>query len=455
VPDGLPFGPYFIIKRIAVGGMAEVFLARSRAREVAPRLVVVKRMLPILMSDPEVMRMFLDEARIASQLAHPYLIQIFDVGHVDRALYVAMDYVHGVTAHDLIVAAAGKREAVPWPFAVRLASYLCESLQYVHELHGIDGLPLSLVHRDVTPTNVMVTYTGAPKLVDFGIARASQRMSTTQPGTLKGKLLYAAPEQFTHGNVDARTDLYGLGMCLYELLAGHNPFHRNATHRDSINAVVMQPPPPVLSVRRDVPKKLSEIIQSALEKDPARRPQSAQEMRARLEAVLMDARAVVGMPELASWLAKIFPGRAVLAPARDEPNPDAETILAPDGVSAPERKLSTQPLDEAQRSAILAALGEPVPPPALPPQPSPPMLPAARITEQEVPRPPIATSSQEFSLAGVPGGHSHALAQRAWQLRWLIPVAIAVMGLALAMAAAWGVRRHLQQHQSTTLPANP
>jgi serine/threonine protein kinase len=424
VAEGLPFGRYLIIKRLATGGMAEVFLARPRQRDLAPRLLVVKRMLPIFMSDPEVMRMFLDEARIASQLAHPYLIQIFDVGHAERALYVAMDYVHGVTVHDLMAAAQARGEAVPWALAVRLASYLCEALQYAHDVNGIDGVPLNLVHRDVTPTNVMISYTGAPKLVDFGIARASQRLTVTQPGTTKGKLLYAAPEQYTHGNVDARTDLYGVGVCLYEMLAGENPFAQTTTQREAVNAVVMQPPTPLHSRRRDVPKKLSRLIQQTLEKDPARRPATARDLRAHLEEALMDARAVVGMPELAQWVGKLFPGRAALVPAVEPLDPDAETIMAADAAPGAAGKHSTQPLGAEQRAAILASLDDSAPMAEAPPQSSP-------------------------SLSGTAPGSSGL-----GRMRWALRVGLVMAAVGIAAFAAWGLRRVLAPSASSPSDAS-
>ncbi|HEX4621020.1 MAG TPA: serine/threonine-protein kinase, partial [Myxococcaceae bacterium] len=303
-------------------------------------------------------------------------------------------------------------EVVPWPLAVRLATYLCEALQYAHDLNGIDGLPLNLVHRDVTPTNVMLSYTGAPKLVDFGIARASQRLTVTQPGTTKGKLLYAAPEQYTHGNVDARTDLYGVGICLYELLAGENPFAQSSTQRDAVNAVVMRPAPPIHG-RRDVPKKLAKLIHQTLEKDPARRPESAKALRSRLEETLMDERSVVAMPELAQWVGRLFPGRAALAPAIEALDPDAETIMAQDA-AANGGKLSTQPLGSEQRAAILASIGEPAPSSAAPPHPSQPSI--------------SVTAPHRWGVG---------------RTRWALKVGVVMAAVGIAAFAAWGLRRVL------------
>jgi serine/threonine protein kinase len=378
VTEGLPYGPYNLIKRLAVGGMAEVFLARPRSEAGAPRLVVVKRMLPLLMSDPEISRMFLDEARIAAQLSHPFLIQVFDVGSIDSTFYIAMDYVHGVNMKDLLAAAKARGQPVPWTLAVRLASSLCEVLEYVHELKSVDGTPLQLVHRDITPSNIMVTYTGAPKLVDFGIARAAQRLTETKPGVVKGKLLYAAPEQYTHRQADARTDLYGLAICLYEMLVGENPFASVSTPFEAASAVAKQVPPSVLGARPDVPRKLADAIASGLEKDPSKRPQSAGDFRRRLEGAIASAQAVVGMPELARWMAQLYPGRAALDQARN---------------TAVKEDVPTQ------RDQLVASSGETLPLRATPERPAPvlvPLPPALRHGDAPSPLRPASEGPPEF-----------------------------------------------------------
>ncbi|HEX4621500.1 MAG TPA: protein kinase, partial [Myxococcaceae bacterium] len=198
-----------------------------------------------------------------------------------------------------------------------------------------------LVHRDITPSNIMVTYTGAPKLVDFGIARAAQRLTETKPGVVKGKLLYAAPEQYSSRQADARTDLYGLAICLYEMLVGENPFAAAQTPFEAAGMVAKQTPASVLGVRPDVPRKLADAIAAGLEKEPAKRPQSAGEFRRRLEAAIASANAVVGMPELARWMAQLYPGRAALDHTRHseakEEVPTQREQLAGAGATLPLR----------------------------------------------------------------------------------------------------------------------
>jgi serine/threonine protein kinase len=424
MPEGVPFGPYLIIKRLAVGGMAEVFLARTKDQRGPGRLLVLKRMLPMLSADPTIATMFLDEARIASQLAHPYLIQIYDVGHVEHALYIAMEYVHGVNTGELAQASRARGIEVPWPLAARLACYLCEALQYAHDVRGIDGRPLQLVHRDITPTNIMLTYSGTPKLVDFGIARAARRLSVTQPGMVKGKLLYAAPEQYLDKPVDSRTDLYGLGLCLYELLGGRQPFGDLTTPLEVAEAVTTRKPAPLLGLRRDVPKKLAELVHQALEKDPAHRPASALELRTHLEGVLMEERVMVGMPEIERWVGTIFPGRATLRPNRSdgEEDQDAETQRASAVVARPPTH-ATQPLDDAQRDALLHALEVSAA--------SASASASATETDPEMMRANIPVHPSELRHLSLPDLPARRFEWRRW-IAWILA------GALMFAAAAWG-----------------
>ena len=215
---GIPFGKYQLVKRLARGGMAEVFLASQSGPEGFHRLVAVKRILPHLVDSQDFVRMFLDEARLAAQLSHPNVVHIYDFGKVDEHYFIAMEYTHGVHAGQLIKLAAADR--LPDVLIARLGADACAGLQYAHDLRDVEGQPLQVVHRDVSPPNLLVSYDGAVKLVDFGIAKAVSCVEQTRPGVVKGKFAYMSPEQTIGQKLDGRSDVFSLAIVLWELLAG-------------------------------------------------------------------------------------------------------------------------------------------------------------------------------------------------------------------------------------------
>ncbi len=322
--DGVPFGPYLIQKRLAAGGMAEVFLARRAADPGRP--LALKRLLPLFSKDPERAAMFLAEARVAAQVNHPYLVRVNEVGQADGQLYLAMEYVHGVPLTQVLAARAGLGEpGLPWPMATRICCWLLEALQYAHALRGLDGQPLGLVHRDVNPANVMLSFAGEPKLIDFGIAKAKPAWHKTDPGVVKAKLEYAAPEQYRREPLDARVDVYGAALTLYELLCGANPFLRDGPV-ETVEAVLHAAPPPLTAP--GLPPRLREVIHAALDKEPSRRPQSAQALRRALELALVDAKAPVGVEDVRALLDALFPASSRPAPAAERPAAPATRPLS-------------------------------------------------------------------------------------------------------------------------------
>jgi eukaryotic-like serine/threonine-protein kinase len=345
--EGIPFGPYTIVRRLAVGGMAELFLARRSGEGLPDQLIAIKRVLPSLSSDTDFLEMFLDEARLGALLSHPYIVRIDDVGREQGLLYMAMEYVHGVDLTRVLEARRQTSRPFPWPIAVRLINQVCEALQYAHRLTDADGGPLWLVHRDVNPTNVMVTFAGSIKLVDFGIARAASRIHQTEPGVIKGKLEYASPEQYRDEPVDVRTDVYGAALTLYELLADGLPF-RKGEPGQVMRAVLSEVPPLLNSVRREIPRRLSDSVAAALSKDPRARPGSVEELRLALAECLMDARVEIGLPEIATFIAQLFPGSDRIERARPEGRDTDERSTDKGG-----KARSTQPVDgTAPNSAI-------------------------------------------------------------------------------------------------------
>ncbi len=220
LPAGSKLGRYQVLRRIAVGGMAELYLARHVGRAGFEKMVAIKRVRPHLAEDGEFVQMFLDEARLAASLEHSGIASVFDFGSVGNEHFMAMEYIHGKNVRDLL-----KAGAVPLDCALTIVKQVAAALHYAHERCGADGLPLGLVHRDVSPSNVLVSWDGDVKLCDFGIAKATTQSSATRTGTIKGKLSYMAPEQIRGEAVDRRADVFALGIVAYELCTGKRCFY--------------------------------------------------------------------------------------------------------------------------------------------------------------------------------------------------------------------------------------
>ncbi len=323
---GARFGKYVLVKRLGHAGRSEVFLARLAAERTAGPLLALKRLLPVG-EDLEQAQMFLEEARVVSQLRHPGLVQIHEVGRVEGLLYIAMEYVHGVTLEALADSLRGAGARFPWEAAVRIGVLLCEVLEYAHGALDLRGRPLHLVHRDVNPSNVMVAFGGWMKLLDFGVARTAGRQVETQPGIVKAKLLYAAPEQYRFEPVTPATDLYGVALTLFVLLAGVHPFEQGGT-RESLQAILEAPPPSLERFRKDLPRNLSRTLTRALAKAPKERQPSLRALRHELEATL--SKSPFGTPELADWMESRYPRTSQLPVERPAaPSAETEPTLSP------------------------------------------------------------------------------------------------------------------------------
>ncbi|MBL8911974.1 MAG: protein kinase [Archangium sp.] len=275
----MPFGSYLLLKRLAVGGMAELFLAKDTRVD---RMVVLKRILPYLAEEAEFVRMFLDEARIAAALHHPSIVELFELGHLEGSTFIAMEWVDGIDLRRIAQREQEKGGFMPPGIAAWITARLCEGLFHAHSARDASGKQLGIIHRDVSPQNVMLSFRGEVKLVDFGIAKATAWMGRSKPGVIKGKFLYLAPEQLTTEPLDHRTDLFALGTMLYELTTGQSPFYRTSTEA-VIYAIRMEEPEPPATVRKGFPDALSRIILKCLTKDREVRYQTADEIRVALE----------------------------------------------------------------------------------------------------------------------------------------------------------------------------
>ncbi|MBI1946588.1 MAG: serine/threonine protein kinase [Deltaproteobacteria bacterium] len=279
------FDRYELLKKLATGGMAEIFLAKQSGLEGFEKVVVLKRILPHLAQDEEFVSMFLDEARIAAKLSHPNVVQIYDLGKADGTYYIAMEYVSGRNVQHLIGKAQQRGEMTPVEHVCRILAGVCDGLHYAHSRKDYDGTPLNIVHRDISPQNVLVSFAGGVKVVDFGIAKASTQLAQTRAGVLKGKYAYMSPEQVRGAKIDHRSDVFAVGLVMYEMLTGVRAFERDSSLK-TLKAIVQEKPLNPRELNPDVPMEVVKLLSKALEKNPDRRYKTAQEMQLALEDYL-------------------------------------------------------------------------------------------------------------------------------------------------------------------------
>ncbi len=304
-----PFGKYYLLERINVGGMAEVFRAKAFGVEGFERLVAVKRILPNIAEDKEFIRMFIEEAKLAVQLNHANIAQIFDLGVVDGAYYIALEHIHGRDLRGMFDRCRQLGEPMPVAQACFVVMKLCEGLDYAHNKRDQSGRELHLVHRDVSPQNVLVSFEGEVKIIDFGIAKAAGKGSKTQAGILKGKFGYMSPEQVRGIPIDRRSDVFSCGIVLYELLTGERLFvgESDFSTLEKVRNVEILPPS---TYNRRIPDELERIVLKALAKDPEERYQNAIDLHDELQAFVYTAGEFYSRKDLAGWMKKTF-GREI------------------------------------------------------------------------------------------------------------------------------------------------
>ncbi len=310
------YGPYHLLERIATGGMAELFRAKRTGVSGFEKIVAVKRILAHLSQNKEFVDMFVDEAKLVAGLTHPNIVQIFDLGRIGRSYFIAMEYVHGRDLRTIHKRAKERGVRLPLDLSVLVVSRVCAALEFAHRKKDERGQPLQIVHRDVSPQNVLISFEGDVKLTDFGIAKAQSKASITDRGSLRGKLLYMSPEQASGKSIDRRSDLFALGIVLYELVTGERPFGADS-ERSILEAIreCRVRPPRALNPR--IPDRIEAMVMKALERDPDDRYQDAAEMLRDLERVLRERQAPAA-PELAKLMAVLFDDHE-----RDEVPPSA------------------------------------------------------------------------------------------------------------------------------------
>jgi len=305
------FGRYELLIEMGQGGMATLYLGRIRGPESFEKLLAVKKIHDHLANEEQFVRMFLDEAKIAALIHHPNVATIFDLGQADGSYYIAMEYIHGQNLTDVLKEAVRHPAEFPWPVVARIIADAASGLHAAHELLNPEGKPLNVVHRDVSPQNILVSYDGYVKIVDFGVAYAAEKLSQTTTGTLKGKVSYMSPEQTRGESVDRRSDIFSLGIVLYECLLKRRLFKRGneaATLLAIRDAVV----PPLRRAHLELPVALEQIVTKALAKDVSVRYQTAQDLADDLEQLLVDQGERVRRSDIASMMDRFFHDRRAI-----------------------------------------------------------------------------------------------------------------------------------------------
>ena len=298
-------GRYELGPEIAAGGMARLFLARATGVHGFQKYVVVKRILSRWAHDREFVEMFLDEARLAAQLDHPNVVHVHDIGEDDEGPFFAMDYIHGQNLLAIMRALRARGTPIEMSAAVAIGSAAAAGLHHAHDRRGFDGRPLGLIHRDVSPTNVIATYEGGVQVVDFGIAKASTSRHATRPSVRKGKMAYMSPEQCRGDRLDRRSDVFALGIVLYELITLSRAFQGEGDFA-IMNRIVNHDVEPASVRRSDVPPALDAILARALARDPSNRYASARELQRDLDAFAAEAGLSATPAAIATMMEELF-----------------------------------------------------------------------------------------------------------------------------------------------------
>lgn len=302
--EPISFGRYFLIDKIAIGGMAEVFKAKSFSHGGFEKLLVIKRILQHLTENEDFVEMFIDEAKISVELQHPNIVQIYDFGRIAENYFIAMECVEGRDLRTILSRASDRDTRLGVDLAAIIAAKVGAALEYAHRHRDEEGKELQIVHRDVSPQNILVSSEGEVKLVDFGIARAATKASHTDSGSLRGKLLYMSPEQAWGKSLDRRSDIFSLGVVFYEVLTGHPLFSGNSeiSVLERVREAQFLAPS---SLSPAVPIEIEAIVTRALQKNPDERYQDAADMLLDLDTYLRK-RPVVGASELARFIGELY-----------------------------------------------------------------------------------------------------------------------------------------------------
>jgi eukaryotic-like serine/threonine-protein kinase len=417
------FGPYLVYEQIGVGGMATVHRAETTGIAGFRKLVALKRMLPHIAANDDLVRSFVREARLASHLRHGNVAQTYDLGKVGDIYFIAMELVTGRTLREILRLCIKTNIRVPIGITLNVLNQVCDALDYAHNLCDDSGQPLGIVHRDVSPSNVIVSDSGVVKLIDFGIAKASAAGMQTLSGTIKGKFGYMAPE-YLMGKIDARADLFAAGICAYELLT-NKPLFQGRDDMDTLYRVKSMPIPRPSETNPEIPPEIDSIVMTALERDPDARWQRAAAMRIALTTEMKRLGLTMLDQQVREWCDNLFDGHVTFDVDSQPPTrvlgtePSIEISHAPDDDDDMGR---TSLRDSNPRAATVAArpssrrsdepgsaspLPRPPPSPSHPPMRSgsasnPPPLPPTRPTPQSTSAPRLGSPSSPPQLGAPP-----------------------------------------------------
>jgi serine/threonine protein kinase len=357
------FGNYYLLEKIAVGGMAELFKARQRGVHNFEKIVAIKRILPHLSDNDEFVRMFIDEAKLAAQLTHPNIVQIFDLGKAGGFYYIAMEYVDGKDLRSLLRKVREYRSPFPEAVAAYVVMKVAMALDYAHRKRGMNDKELKLVHRDVSPQNVLISSEGAVKLVDFGIAKAATKSTQTMAGALKGKLLYMSPEQALGQSLDNRSDIYSLGLVLFELLTGERCFQADS-ELGVLEKVRLGKVQDIQTVNPLVSRDMANVLAKALQKNVDQRYGSARLMERDLKSLLVKHGNEPTDHEVAEYVNTLLKGTkedldqllathfAVKAPkVEPTPPPSAKPVVEDPPTTVDVKKVAPAPAPETRNPA--------------------------------------------------------------------------------------------------------
>lgn len=298
------FGKYYLLEKLAIGGMAEIYKAKTYGAEGFEKLLAIKRILPHAAEDKDFINMLIDEAKLSVLLSHANIVQVFDLGKADSDYFISMEFIHGINLRDILYRLREKEKRLPIELAVYCASEVCKGLDYAHRKADSNNQPLGIVHRDISPQNILISYEGEVKIVDFGIAKAAMNISHTMAGILKGKIAYMSPEQALGKNIDARTDIFSLGIVLYEMLTGKKLFTGESQFevlkkiRTSRIDVSKLPP--------SIPAPLKSILAHALAYEAEERYPSAGDMQVALTKYLYATYTDFSPRKLALFVKELF-----------------------------------------------------------------------------------------------------------------------------------------------------
>ncbi|MFP3870321.1 MAG: protein kinase domain-containing protein [Syntrophobacteria bacterium] len=339
--EPIRFGKYLLLNKIAVGGMAELYQAKITSVEGFEKLVAIKKILPHLAQDKNLVHMFIDEAKLAAMLTHHNIVQIYDLGSMEDTYFIAMEYIHGMNLRNIRNKAQQKEPPLPPEYALYITGRICAGLAFAHNLKDFQGNPLGFIHRDISPQNILVTYEGEVKIVDFGIAKAAKRRSDTQVGMLKGKVAYMSPQQAAGKPIDHRSDIFATGILLYEMITGRRMFEGSDLEiLDQVRKAEFEPPERIVT---GLHPKIYEVLHRALAKQLELRYQSCDAMLADVEECLSTFSVRPGAHNLAQYMKNLF---AEEIAAETHALQRSETQILPDRAEGAEETSTPQPESE-------------------------------------------------------------------------------------------------------------